>query len=180
VLRPPSPAAILQALHPDWSAPGVELVRDGSFLGVVGQREDDVDRALTALASAAEWEEHDTLPDEGALSAWLRSQCSEPTQVMDEGDVTQVHTASYSKPYLVHASIAPSCGMAEWDPDGSLHVWSHSQGIHALRDAIAGALSLDPTSVRVDHVENAGCYGHNAADDAAFDLPGRLRGGRSW
>ncbi len=51
----------------------------------------------------------------------------------------------------------------------TVHVWSHSQGIHRLRDAIVAALGLDPDQVTVEHVENAGCYGHNAADDAAFD-----------
>ena len=61
-----------------------------------------------------------------------------------------------------------------------MHVQSHSQGIHQLRDAIAAALGLDAGRVTVEHVENAGCYGHNAADDAAFDavllaraVPGR-------
>ena len=71
--------------------------------------------------------------------------------------------------------------MARWSDDGAtVHVWSHSQGIHALRRAIAAALPLDPSAVSVEHVENAGCYGHNAADDAAFDavllartVPGR-------
>jgi nicotinate dehydrogenase subunit B len=168
VLRPPSPGASLASLDGAWSAPGVELVRDGSFVGVVGKHEDDVDRALALLARATVWDEHDTLPDEDDLAAWLRSQGSEPTELVDDQPVAPVHTASYSKPYLVHASIAPSCGMAAWSDD-RLRVWSHSQGIHALRDAIALALSLDPTTVRVDHVENAGCYGHNAADDAAFD-----------
>ena len=63
----------------------------------------------------------------------------------------------------------------------AVHVWSHSQGIHALRDAIAAALGAGPVAESsVEHVENAGCYGHNAADDAAFDavllaraVPGR-------
>jgi CO/xanthine dehydrogenase Mo-binding subunit len=41
--------------------------------------------------------------------------------------------------------------------------------VYRLRDAIAQALALDPVSVVVEHVENAGCYGHNGADDAAFD-----------
>ena len=66
-----------------------------------------------------------------------------------------------------------------WTDDG-VHVSSHSQGIHALRDAIATTLGLDRATVVVEHVENAGCYGHNAADDAAFDavllaraVPGR-------
>jgi CO/xanthine dehydrogenase Mo-binding subunit len=41
--------------------------------------------------------------------------------------------------------------------------------VHRLREAIARALGLDRAAVSVQHVENAGCYGHNAADDAAFD-----------
>jgi nicotinate dehydrogenase subunit B len=181
VLRPPSPAATLASLAEGWSAPGVSLVRDGSFLGVVGAREDDVDRALSTLAHAAAWDEHDSLPDEDDLPAYLRSAPSESTEVVDESPGETTHTASYSKPYLAHASIAPSCAMARWSDDGSaVHVWSHSQGINTLRSAIANALSLESAAVSVEHAENAGCYGHNAADDAAFDavLLGRAVPGR--
>ncbi len=169
VLRPPSPGARLSTLDEDWKAPGVQLVRDGSFLGVVGEREADVDRALDALSRDARWEERDSLPDEDDLPAWLRTGTHEQVEVVDDGDVPPATlTASYSKPFLVHASIAPSVGLATWHPDG-LHVWSHSQGIHALRDALAASLDLDPATVVVQHAENAGCYGHNAADDAAYD-----------
>jgi CO/xanthine dehydrogenase Mo-binding subunit len=41
--------------------------------------------------------------------------------------------------------------------------------VHRLRNAIAQALELEPHAVVVEHMENAGCYGHNASDDAAFD-----------
>lgn len=179
VLRPPSPGARLAGLDPDWKAPGVELVRDGSFLGVVGEREADVDRALEQLAGDCSWTEVDLLPDEDALDDWLRAGPHEEIELLDEGPAAGTLTASYSKPLLAHGSIAPSVGMAQWD-GASVHVWSHSQGIHALRDAIAAALVLGPDDVVVEHVENAGCYGHNAADDAAFDavllaraVPGR-------
>ena len=180
VLRPPSMGATLAELDPDWKAPGVELVRDGSFVGVVGEREADVDRALEQLRRDCRWDEQDLLPDEDDLPAWLRTGPHEEIPVLDEGGATDVAlSASYSKPFLVHASIAPSVGLARWD-DETLRVWSHSQGIHPLRAAIAQALGLDPAAVEVEHVENAGCYGHNAADDAAFDavllaraVPGR-------
>ncbi len=180
VLRPPSPGARLADLAADWTAPGVELVRDGSFLGVVGEHEADVDRALEQLRRDCRWDEQDLLPDEDDLSAWLREGPHEEVPVLDEGGATDVAlTGSYSKPFLVHASIAPSVGLAQWAGQG-LRVWSHSQGIHALRASIAQALSLDPETVEVEHVESAGCYGHNAADDAAFDavllaraVPGR-------
>jgi nicotinate dehydrogenase subunit B len=182
VLRPPSVGAVLRSVPEGWKAPGVTLVRDGSFLGVVGEREADVDRALEQLGRDVAWDEQDLLPDPDDLSGWLRSGTHEEIPVHDEdgapgADAT--HEASYSRPFLTHGSIAPSAGMAVWTEDG-VHVRSHSQGIHGLRDAIAAALGLDPATVVVEHVENAGCYGHNAADDAAFDavllaraVPGR-------
>ncbi|MDF1604228.1 molybdopterin cofactor-binding domain-containing protein [Nocardioides sp. YIM 152315] len=179
VLRPPSPGTRLVSLDPQWKAAGVTLIRDGSFVGVVGEHEVDVDRALPRLADGCTWVESDTLPDERGLPEWLRAGPHEDIEVLDEGPVGATLSASYSKPLLAHGSIAPSVGMARWDRAG-LHVWSHSQGIHPLRLAIAAALSLDPAAVEVEHVENAGCYGHNAADDAAFDavllaraVPGR-------
>ncbi|HWM73572.1 MAG TPA: molybdopterin cofactor-binding domain-containing protein [Nocardioides sp.] len=179
VLRPPSVGARLVDLASDWTSPGVELVRDGSFAGVIGEREVDVDRALERLERDCRWDEQDLLPDEDDLPAWLREGPHEEIPVCEEEPAPGTHSATYSRPFLVHASIAPSCGMAQWDTD-AVRVWSHSQGIHGLRAAIAAALGLEPATVQVEHVENAGCYGHNAADDAAFDavllaraVPGR-------
>lgn len=184
VLRPPSVGATLRSVPPGWKAPGVTLVRDGSFLGVVGERAADVDRALEQLGRDVAWEERDLLPDPDDLAAWLREGSHEEITVLAEPgapgpDADRAVVASYSRPFLAHASIAPSAGLALWD-DAGVHVRSHSQGIHGLRDAIAAALDLDPATVEVEHVENAGCYGHNAADDAAFDavllaraVPGR-------
>jgi CO/xanthine dehydrogenase Mo-binding subunit len=48
-------------------------------------------------------------------------------------------------------------------------VWTHSQGVYPLRDALARTLKLDPTAISVKHVQGPGCYGHNGADDAAAD-----------
>lgn len=165
VLRPPSPGAVL--LDAPRHLNRVRVVRDGSFLGLVGAREAEVDGALEVLRKRSIWKEHATLPDENDLVGWLQAQETEHLPVVD-GPASARISASYSKPYLAHASIAPSAGLARWDDD-ALHVWSHSQGIGPLRLAIVQALGLEPGRVVVEHVENAGCYGHNGADDAAFD-----------
>src|SRR5690606_12825563 len=67
-----------------------------------------------------------------------------------------------------------------WNPDGTLEVWSHVQGPYPLRDEIGRILGIEPAKIVVRHMEGAGCYGHNGADDAAFDavitaraVPGR-------
>lgn len=158
-LRPPGlmHGRVIRPLGPEVPTDLI-LVRDGSFLGVVGENEAEVERAAAQLRGS--W----IAP--GPVS--LREGPHETIEVVDENPLPGPGLrATYSRPYLAHASIAPSCGMARWEPDGTLSVWSHSQGIHRLRDAIAAALNLDAVSVQ--HVENAGSYGHNGADDAAFD-----------
>src|SRR3954471_11348256 len=171
VVRPPSPGARLR--RAPETLDGVRVVRDGSFLGVVGADEARVVRAGEALRSAAVWDERDALPDENDLDKFLRAGPHEDTAVLDDGEAgpdgdTRV-AASYSRPFIAHASMAPSCGVAVWTGPGRVSVWSHSQGVIPLSRAIAAALGLDSANVRVEHAESAGCYGHNAADDAAFD-----------
>jgi CO/xanthine dehydrogenase Mo-binding subunit len=185
VIRPPSPGAqLLTVAVPDGTPPGVTLVRDGSFLGVVGPDEAVVVRATEAVRRAARWRAVDTLPDENDLDKFLREGPHELIAAADDSEEAPPHdravSATYSRPFIAHASMAPSCGVAIWTDDGGVDVWSHSQGVYPLGKAIAGALGLDPAAVRVQHAESAGCYGHNAADDAAFDavllaraVPGR-------
>ncbi|GAA4683827.1 oxidoreductase [Phytohabitans rumicis] len=177
VVRPPSPGAVL--LGVDTTA---DFYLDGRFLGVVAETEYAADRAAEALAKAARWHEEDTLPDEDDLPAYLRSGPVDSSTVDESGapaPVARWLRASYSRPFLAHASMAPSCAVAAWDGD-VVRVWTHSQGIYALRGAIAQALDIPAERVEVRHVEGAGSYGHNAADDAAFDavllarsVPGR-------
>jgi CO/xanthine dehydrogenase Mo-binding subunit len=141
-------------------------------------------RAAEAVRESATWAEHDSLPDENDLDKFLRAGSHEDVAVADDGDDPpagdQRLLATYSRPFIAHASMAPSCGLASWTTPERVDVWSHSQGIRPLGRAIAAALGLDASAVRVQHAESAGCYGHNAADDAAFDavllartVPGR-------
>ena len=69
--------------------------------------------------------------------------------------------------------------MAQWDGD-RVHVWTHSQGVYLLRADLALVLKLPVENITVEHMEGAGCYGHNAADDVALDavLLAKAAGGR--
>ena len=190
VIRPPSPGAELASAAGTASSEpaagdqrvngdtlpvpeGITLVRDGSFLGVVGDDEATVVRAAEAVRRAARWRERDTLPDEDHLDAFLRAGPHEQIEAADDGEEApagdRTLTATYSRPFLAHASMAPSCAVAVWPTPDRVDVWSHSQGVFPLSRAIAAALDLPPGAVHVEHAESAGCYGHNGADDAAFD-----------
>ena len=144
----------------------------GNFIGVCAEREEQALRALEATRGAALWEERADLPASNEVRQFLLQLPSARRVVHKQdgtpGQVAQRLEATYSKPYIAHASIGPSCALARFDA-GRLTVWSHTQGSHALRGQIARAMGLPDDSVEVIHADGAGCYGHNGADDAALD-----------
>lgn len=171
VLRPPRSGAILAALNDHDQKGYVALVRDGNFLGVICETEAEAEAALSRLAQAARWEGGFELPDRHDLHGWLRSQAVETSVVAEHGSTEGIQwhfRRRYTKPYLAHASIAPSCAIACWEDDG-LRVLSHTQGVFNLRADLALVFDLPIDRIVVSHAEGAGCYGHNGADDAALD-----------
>lgn len=175
VLRPDISGAKLIALDEAAAraVPGlIAIARDGGFAGVVADTEAAAEAALKALRKGATWSAGEPLPDEDDLAGFLKSQPVETT-IIDTRTVTTrgpVRTLrrQYTRPYIAHASIAPSCAMARWEGD-RIHVWTHSQGVYLLRADLAIVLKLPAESIVVEHMEGAGCYGHNAADDVALD-----------
>jgi nicotinate dehydrogenase subunit B len=176
VLHPPRRDAQLATadLARVASLPGVVAVhRDGHLLGVLAERGRDADKANEVLSAVARWTPGPPGPDESQARAGL-TQLPATTNVVAEhgqrpsGGIARTLTARYSKPWIAHASIAPSCALARWD-GVRLDVWTHSQGIYNLRRDLALAFGIDADAVRVRHADGAGCYGHNGADDVAFD-----------
>nr|WP_211517041.1 molybdopterin cofactor-binding domain-containing protein [Geodermatophilus africanus] len=190
VVRPPSPSARLVSCDdgPVRDLPAVvAVVQQGDFLGVVATREEEAVRAAERLRAGTRWQDREQRSGRGA--GWHPGQLvgrpAEVTEVLRRPDpaaagrVVSGFRATYTRPYVAHASIGPGCAVARWD-GGRLEVWCASQGIHPLRRALATALGLAPEAVVVRHVEGAGCYGHNSADDVACDaallaraVPGR-------
>ena len=174
VIRPPGPAASLAGLGDPALPAGVVTVRDGSFLGVVAPADRTAAAAARAVAGAARWDVTPSLPDERDLKGFLLSAPAQAVTVEERhdeaaaGSVARTLEADFTRPFLAHASLAPSCAIACWDGP-EVTVWSHSQGVFALRGAIAAGLGLGVDQVTVNHVEGAGAYGHNGADDVALD-----------
>ena len=189
VVRPPTYRASLISVDAGSveSLPGVlKVVRDGSFLGVVAEREEQAVRAAEALAAAATWlESEERLPGSAGIYEWLIQQPALTTIAKDRRRaggvaVSRRLEATYYRPYQMHASIGPSAAIATLDEAGGLTIDTHSQSVFWTAEAIAKMLRIDPSRVHLRHVQGAGCYGHNLADDAAADaallaraLPGR-------
>jgi CO/xanthine dehydrogenase Mo-binding subunit len=180
VLRQPWRGAHLAALDENAArkaadAP-IEILREGEFVAMISASELAVMRASTAARTLAKWEGGTPPPDDVGSSSWLNAQSSRD-KITDTGKDTakpgrapagRTVEASFSRPFLTYGSIGPSCALAEFT-DGALKVWSHTQGPAVLREWLARALGLSSAQVNVFHRQGAGAYGHNTADDAAFD-----------
>nr|WP_255208788.1 molybdopterin cofactor-binding domain-containing protein [Paraburkholderia youngii] len=188
VVRPPSYGASLVAVDRGRveALPGVvKVVRNGNYLAVAADDEWRAILAMRELALAAQWRPGPPLPDPANVHALLMSLPAQEIAVADRGAATGAAApmatlrARYSRPYLTHGSIGPSCAVARLDND-VMTVWTHTQGVYPLHAGIAEMLAMPPGNVHCVHVEGSGCYGHNGADDVAADaaliareLPGR-------
>ena len=154
----------------------VVVLRD--FVGVVAEREEHAEQAMRELRVS--WKPWPGMPDLTDLAQALRDNPSTQRLLVDEGDVdgamrgvAQPMRRTYVWPYQLHASIGPSCALADWQGDAvdgkQLRVWAGSQSPHVLRADLARLMALDELQVDVVRMEAAGCYGRNGADDVAAD-----------
>lgn len=176
VVRPPSVGAKLVSLKESsvQEIRGlVKVVRRGNFIGVIAEREEQAIQAAKQLE--VEWQESPTLPRMEDLYSYLRSQPTDDSILIDEGKVeaSLKHAprrlqATYFQPYHAHASIGPSCALADVKEDQAT-VWASTPGPYPLGGALAGLLEIPVENIHVIHVEGAGSYGQNGSDDAAAD-----------
>ncbi|NBT68780.1 MAG: xanthine dehydrogenase family protein molybdopterin-binding subunit [Betaproteobacteria bacterium] len=151
------------------------IVRIEDFLAVVAEDEWDAQRASVALK--VQWSLEKNLLGHAGVKDWLRKGPFESTQtIMKKGDVqqglsqsTQKIQASYYWPVQSHASMGPSCAVADLSDGQQAVVWSASQATHRLRGIIARLMAIPNDKVRVIYLDGAGCYGMNGHDDASLD-----------
>jgi nicotinate dehydrogenase subunit B len=185
-LRQPSRGATLAALDEvaiRRAAKGeLRIVREANFVAFVSPIESVAHTAAVAAPLHAKWDNVRRLDPAQQEAAWLQSQPSDDRRIGAPPAATppkRLVQITVSRPYVAHASMGPSCALAEFK-DGHLTIWSHGQGMHPLRKNLAMVLGLPPEAITARHLHGPGCYGHNGADDAALDaalvahqLPGK-------
>jgi CO/xanthine dehydrogenase Mo-binding subunit len=186
MLRQPNPGATLASLDEaaiKRAAKGdVQIVRDVNFVAFVSPVESVAQAAAAAAPQHAKWNNLRRIAPPQQDAAWLKGQPAEERRLGASEPATppkNVVHFTVSRPYIAHASMAPSCALAEFK-DGHLTVWSHGQGMHPLRKNLAPVLGLPIEAITARHLHGAGCYGHNGADDCSLDaaliaqrLPGK-------
>ena len=154
--------------------PGARIVRVRDFLAVVADDEWAAIRAAAAVK--ATWSDSQRLPGSEGLDRWTReAPIDRDQELISRGDVvtglaaaSRRHSATYFWPFQSHASLGPSCAVADVRGDGAT-IWSASQGPHGLRANLAKVFGLSVDKVRVVFLDGSGSYGTNGGDHVAAD-----------
>ncbi|HMD15126.1 MAG TPA: molybdopterin cofactor-binding domain-containing protein [Terriglobales bacterium] len=177
VVRPAAIGATLLSVDENSvkDVPGlVKVVRQGNFLGVVAESEWGAIRASQKLK--ASWSNWEGLPEQSKLWEHVRAtKVNKDDVTSNVGSAEQALqqaakrlSATYNFAIHTHASMGPSCAVAEIK-EGKLTCWSSSQATHDLRQQLAAMLSMPDADVRAIYLEGSGCYGRNGHEDAAAD-----------
>ena len=182
VVRPPRYGSKLESVDEAGvkAMPGVvAVVRDGSFLGVVAEREEQAVKARAALIKSAKWTLGPALPDPATIYEHLMSLPTEDTVISEKHRRRSPSPAACSRPQGDRGDLSQALHGAWLDravlrarpssTTASITVWTHSQGVFPNRARLAEALGMKPTEIRCVHADGSGCYGHNGADDVALD-----------
>jgi CO/xanthine dehydrogenase Mo-binding subunit len=140
----------------------------------VAEDEWAAERAARVLKTS--WTEAHTLPGHDRLERYLRDGVVERDQIfVSRGDVdaamaaaSERLAATYFWPCQSHASLGPSCAVADVG-EAATTIWTSSQVTYGMRATLSRVFGLDPGTVRVIFVEGSGSYGTNGADHAAAD-----------
>jgi nicotinate dehydrogenase subunit B len=179
VVRPPAVGAkVVSVDEASVSAlPGVRVVRIQDFIAVASTDEWAAHRAARELK--VQWSDSAPLVTHQGVAEWARRGpfVAEETTV-DKGDASRVAalkeaaatavSATYFWPIQSHASMGPSCAVADVKAD-SATVWTASQASHRLVGPCADAIGLPRDKTRVVYLDGAGCYGTNGHDDASVE-----------
>jgi len=186
LIRPPHYLAKLKGLDEDLIAnlakKNIKVVRDGSFLAVAAKDEYVTIKAAMRLAAATTWDLAEGIPSGELFDALVSNNrvslpvgvggapSDQPVLALEKPPIEarESLSARFEKPYHMHGSIGPSAGCALYEKN-RLTVWTHNQGVYPLRAAIAEALGMKTNVIHIVFVPGSGCYGHNGADDAAYD-----------
>ncbi len=176
VLRPEGYNATLQSLDISVAEkmPGVKIVRDGDFTGVVASDPFTSQRALAAIHS--KWNVPTQQGNQG-LFEYLKNHPEEEGERPDHvaGSVSEALSGAdvrlesqYTVEYIAHAPLEPRAAVAEWN-NGKLTVWTGTQRPFGVRDELMEAFKLPAEKVRVIQPDMGSGYGGKHSGEAAIE-----------
>jgi nicotinate dehydrogenase subunit B len=141
IVRPPMHGAKLKSMDTSKAKAisGVTVIENGDLVAVLHPDPEVANAALQSIK--AEWERPAAAFDTESVHDYIAKNVSAP-------ETKGQFESTFRTAYLAHAPMEPHTASAEWK-DGKLTAWVGTQSPFGARAAIAKALSLDESKVRV-------------------------------
>ncbi|MBV9680071.1 MAG: xanthine dehydrogenase family protein molybdopterin-binding subunit [Acidobacteriaceae bacterium] len=169
VLRPPSfGAKLLSADTSKASAiPGVQVVRDGDFIGIAATDEQKAQKAL--LSINAKWEQQSQISGSD-LFRYIRKNADSdtPPAVPTPPQDSHALQSTYTVAYIAHVPLEPRAAVAQVQGD-QVTVWTGTQRPFGVRSEVASALGLTDQQVRVLVPDTGSGYGGKHNGECAIE-----------
>ncbi len=173
IVRPDAFGATLAAVDDARAKaiPGVSVVRDGDFLGVVAPTERDAARAANAVQTR--WTTQPDQPSSDTVYDYFKKNAErrQQTPAIESIQIpvgARTFDASYRIPYIAHTPLEPRAAVAEWQ-DGKLTVWTGTQRPFGVRTELAEAFHIPEDRIRVIVPDMGSGYGGKHTGDAAIE-----------
>ena len=160
----------------------IKLIVKGSFLAILSIEEYLVVKYLEIIKQNIIWEEIKSLSNDSIFNS-LRSNEKDSLLVKSGGEAFYENipdiksfkdnnyttlTSEYKKGYLMHGPIGPSAACSIFS-NNKFTIYSHSQALYDLKLSCSEYFGIDANKVVLKFMPGSGCYGHNGADDVAFE-----------
>jgi isoquinoline 1-oxidoreductase len=185
VLRPTAYNATVASVDTNAAkvVPGVRVVQDGDFIGVVAADSTSAHRAVSTIK--AEWNAPQQVSEKELYDFLRQKPAANPEHSGREGggrsnshEIGSVETGiatadkkietTYTVAYIQHAPLEPRAAVAEWNGE-KLTVWTGTQRPFAVRDELAQAFHLSPENVRVIVPDTGSGYGGKHTGECAVE-----------
>ena len=163
----------------------IKLFIKGSFVAILSTEEFLVVKYLTIVKNSIHWQNIKDLTDgNGNIYNLLLNNQRDKLNVRSGGEAfkedipklkdikekgSKTLNSIYKKSYLMHAPLAPSAACAIFK-NKKFEIYSHSQALHDLKGTLVKAFNMKEEDITLIFTPGSGCYGHNGADDAAFEV----------
>ena len=160
----------------------IKLIVKGSFLAILSPDEFLVVKYLEIIKQNIVWEELRDLSNNNIYKS-LKENDRDTLLVKSGGQAfyeaipiikdfkdksCTTLTSEYKKGYLMHGPIGPSAACSIFS-NNKFTIYSHSQALYDLKLSCSEYFEVDPENVTLKFIPGSGCYGHNGADDVAFE-----------
>jgi isoquinoline 1-oxidoreductase len=172
MIRPDQYSAVIESFDaaPAEKLPGVKVVREGNFAGVVAGGTSAA--AAAAKACRVEWKAPAAKSSSETIFRDLKAGAKvEPRQDIEvalaksKSKIEQTYTVAY----IAHVPLEPRASVAQWSSDGKLTVWTGTQVPFGVRDELAEAFGLQTADVHVMMPDTGSGYGGKHSGECAVE-----------